>query len=190
MHQRWVVTALLGAVVFAGACGGNPDPETETPDIGLDAGAAGQTDEDAERRRAEQERLAREREREMAEARRAREILDARVHFDLDQSRITTDAQDLLTQKVAVLRAYPEVRLRIAGHADERGSTEYNLALGQQRAQSVKDYFVNYGLAASRFETVSFGEERPLATGSNENAWAQNRRAEFTVIAGAGSLSP
>ena len=126
----------------------------------------------------------------MDEARRAREIISQRVHFDFDQSAITPSGEEVLTRQVAVLRAYPDVRLRITGHADERGSTEYNLALGQRRAQAVKDYYANYGLAASRFEVVSLGEERPLVNESNEAAWAQNRRAEFTITGGESSLNP
>lgn len=194
MHQRWVVTMLLGAVVLTGACGGNPEPEPVTPTIDQDSlEAARQAEAEAERRRQaelERQREAEARERAAAEARRAREILDERVHFEFDQSDITAQAQQVLTQKVAVLRQYPDVELRVAGHADERGSTEYNLALGQRRAQSVVDYFTNYGLSADRFETVSFGEERPLVNASNENAWAQNRRAEFTVTDGSDSLTP
>ena len=125
-----------------------------------------------------------------ATTRRMRETLQTRIHFDFDQSAITPSGEEVLTRQVAVLRAYPDVRLRITGHADERGSTEYNLALGQRRAQAVKDYYVNYGLAASRFEVVSLGEERPLVSQSNEAAWAQNRRAEFTITGGESSLNP
>lgn len=195
MHQRWVVTALLGAVVFTGACGKKEPPAPPAPTVNQDSiDAARRRQEEMERQRqAELERQRQEqaaRERAMAEARRAREVLGQVVHFDFDQSQIRADAQDVLTQKVAVLRAYPGIKLRIAGHADERGSTEYNLALGQRRAQAVKDYFANYGLDASRFETVSYGEERPVAMGHDESAWSQNRRDEFTITAGADALNP
>lgn len=194
MQQRWAVVAVLGAVLL-GACGGEPEepaPVVTMPDTAAERRAAEAAADEAARRaeadRMERERVARER--AMDEARRAREVIAQRVHFDFDQSAITGSAEDVLTRQVAVLRAYPDVRLRITGHADERGSTEYNLALGQRRAQAVKDYYVNYGLSASRFEVVSLGEERPLASGSNEQAWAQNRRAEFTITAGESSLNP
>jgi peptidoglycan-associated lipoprotein len=80
-----------------------------------------------------------------------------------------------------VLRKYPNLMVTIEGHADERGSLEYNQALGQRRAESAKTYLVNLGLSGAMFRTVSFGEERPIAQGSNESAWAQNRRDEFVV---------
>ena len=196
MRQRWAIVAVLG-VTFLGACGGDPEPETPTPVVTAPdtaaerrarEAAAAEAARQAEARRLEAERQARER--AMAEARRARETLAQRVHFDFDQSAITAAAEATLRNQVAVLRAHPNVRLRITGHADERGSTEYNLALGQRRGQAVKDFYTTSGLDASRFEVVSLGEERPLATGSTEEAWAQNRRAEFTITAGDSSLNP
>jgi len=80
--------------------------------------------------------------------------------------------------------AWPSIRLRIDGHADERGSVEYNLALGLRRANAAKQFLVGFGLDESRFETQTFGESRPLDPRSNEEAWAKNRRAEFHIIAG------
>jgi peptidoglycan-associated lipoprotein len=103
---------------------------------------------------------------------------------------IRPDAEDILRQKAAILRASPSVQIRIEGHADERGSVEYNLALGNRRAQAVVDYFVQQGLPASRFQTTSFGEERPLVNQSNEAAWGQNRRGEFIIFAGADQINP
>ena len=119
------------------------------------------------------------------EAERVRAALEARVFFDLDQVELRPEARGILDDKVRVLRDAPSVRLRIEGHADERGSTEYNLALGARRASSVLGYLTGFGLAASRFEVMTFGEERPLATGGHEGAWEQNRRAEFVITAGA-----
>ncbi len=89
----------------------------------------------------------------------------------------------MLQRKVSVLREYPGIQLRLEGHCDERGSNEYNLALGQRRAESVRRYLMSYGIDASRFATISYGEERPLVDAQNEEAWAQNRRAEFMVTA-------
>ncbi|HSJ09177.1 MAG TPA: peptidoglycan-associated lipoprotein Pal [Longimicrobiales bacterium] len=114
-----------------------------------------------------------------AERRRMLSVLEQVVHFDYDEATIRSDAQEQLGAKAQILRANPQVRIRIEGHADERGSLEYNLALGMRRANAVRDYLTGFGIDASRFEMVSFGEDRPMAQGSNDSAWAQNRRAEF-----------
>lgn len=110
-----------------------------------------------------------------------------RVHFEFDKSRITDEAAAVLQRKAEVLREHGGVQLTIEGHCDERGSLEYNQALGMRRAESTRRYLVGLGLQADRFRTVSYGEERPLVNESNERAWAMNRRAEF-VITQAGEL--
>jgi peptidoglycan-associated lipoprotein len=119
-----------------------------------------------------------------AEMRRVRAILEQIIYFDYDESSIRVDAQETLAAKVPYLRQNPGIRMRIEGHADERGSVEYNLALGMRRANAVRDYLLGFGLDASRFDIQSLGEDRPMANGSNEAAWAQNRRAEFRVSTG------
>jgi peptidoglycan-associated lipoprotein len=119
---------------------------------------------------------------------RARAILEEIVHFDYDDSTIRADAQERLARKVPLLRANPQVRMRIVGHADERGSVEYNLALGMRRANAVRDYLTGFGIEAGRFDPVSMGEDMPLDTRSNEQAWALNRRAEFSIAAGGSTL--
>jgi peptidoglycan-associated lipoprotein len=91
------------------------------------------------------------------------------------------DAKDILKKHAQWLKEHPSVRLIIEGHCDERGTSEYNLALGQKRADSAKAYLVQLGIDPSRIETVSFGEEIPLDPGHDESAWAKNRRAEFVV---------
>jgi peptidoglycan-associated lipoprotein len=111
------------------------------------------------------------------------------VHFEYDESDITSEAERVLRDKVDILRANPAVRMRVEGHADERGSTEYNQALASRRAQSVKTFITGFGLEGDRFETVSFGEERPLVNRSDEEAWAQNRRAEFVITGGGATLN-
>jgi peptidoglycan-associated lipoprotein len=118
------------------------------------------------------------------ETARKRAVLEEIVYFDYDQSAIRNDAKRALDAKVAILRAEPAIRIQIAGHADERGSTEYNLALGSQRANSIRNYLTGFGLAANRFEVISYGEGRPLVQGQNEGAWSRNRRGEFQVRAG------
>lgn len=109
------------------------------------------------------------------------QTIKERIHFEFDRSRITDEAAQTLQDKADVLQEYDGVRVTIEGHADERGSLEYNQALGMRRAQATLDYLVDLGLDESRFSTVSYGEERPLVNASNENAWSQNRRAEFVI---------
>ncbi|MEZ4415090.1 MAG: OmpA family protein [Gemmatimonadota bacterium] len=155
-------------------------------------------DDDAERRRREAEEA--ERARREAEARAeaerqrqiemARSALTALVFFEYNMANLTPDAQRVLRDKVDILRASPAVRLRIEGHADERGSTEYNIALGQRRAEAVRDFFSSFGLDGSRFTLISYGEERPLDSGSNEMAWSRNRRAAFVITAGENDIQP
>ena len=104
-----------------------------------------------------------------------------RVFFNYDSSELDTDAQELLQDQVAWLKQYSNVSVIIEGHCDERGTREYNLALGEKRAQSVKNYLINLGIAADRVSTISYGKERPAVVGSNDGAWAQNRRS-VTIV--------
>lgn len=110
------------------------------------------------------------------------------IHFDYDQDVIRPGDAEILDRKAAILVANPAVRLRISGHADERGSDEYNLVLGNKRALSAKRYLEARGVDGSRVEITSFGEERPRDPGSNEAAWAMNRRAEIDITSGADRL--
>jgi peptidoglycan-associated lipoprotein len=116
--------------------------------------------------------------------RQIRGTLEQMVFFDFDSSNIRADSRQILDSKVPLLRQYNGFSIVVEGHADERGSTEYNLALGNRRAAAVVDYLVGFGLSANRFRTFSYGEERPLAQGSDESAWSRNRRAEFRVSGG------
>lgn len=100
-------------------------------------------------------------------------------YFDYDKADIRPDAREALSQTAQFLRSYPNVRVTIEGHCDERGSTEYNLALGDRRAQATKDFLVSLGVTADRMETVSYGKERPTCTDHNESCWQQNRRGHF-----------
>ncbi len=104
------------------------------------------------------------------------------IYFDFDKSTIRSDAAATLDRKVPWLQANPGMRIRIEGNADERGSDEYNLALGQRRAASAKRYLVDHGIAADRFDLVSYGEERPVCTEHNETCWQQNRRDDFRIV--------
>lgn len=113
-----------------------------------------------------------------------RATLEARIHFEFDQSALTGAARESLTDKAEILRAIPNLTLRIEGHADERGSDEYNLALSNRRAATARRFLVDWGISADRLETAGYGEEQPLDQGENEGAWASNRRDEFRVSAG------
>jgi peptidoglycan-associated lipoprotein len=110
------------------------------------------------------------------------------INFEFDVSEIRAEDRANLDRKAAILTANPAVSLRISGHADERGSDEYNLALGNRRAGSAKVYLVNKGISPGRIEIISYGEERPLDPANTEDAWARNRRDEFEVTAGGQSL--
>lgn len=193
--RRFVAPVLVTTLIVA-ACRKEPPPppaptgptEAELAQRRADSiAAAERARREAEARAAEEARLRAERERAIAAA---RATLEEMVFFDYDRSEIRPDAAAVLRRKADVLRASPSVQLRIEGHADERGSTEYNLALGNRRAEAVRQFLVGFGLAESRFSIVSYGEERPLDRGSNEAAWARNRRAQFQITAGANAINP
>lgn len=190
-NSRLILAAL--AIVFVAACRPDPPPPEPAP--------TGPTAEELERirqdsiraaeaaARREQERLEREaaaaRERAAAAARRT---LMETVYFDYDEATIRSDTEEQLRAKLAILRNAPSVQLRMEGHADERGTSEYNTALGNDRAESVIRFLTGFGLDMGRFSSVSYGEERPVAQGSTESAWAQNRRVEFVITAGGDDL--
>ena len=104
-----------------------------------------------------------------------------RVFFGYDSAELDSDAQELLQDQVAWLKQHSSVNVSIEGHCDERGTREYNLALGEKRAQAVKNYLISLGVAATRVGAVSYGKERPAVIGSSEAAWGQNRRSVTTV---------
>jgi peptidoglycan-associated lipoprotein len=154
--------------------------------------------EDEARRRAEEEARKREQERQAAireeelkedqlrtESERfqsAREMFENEdILFEFDSASLSVEAQEILRAKAAWLRENPRARVMIEGHCDERGTNEYNLALGDRRAFSSKSFLVDLGIADSRLTTISYGEERPLDSRSTEDAWAQNRRAHFVI---------
>ena len=195
MIVRRFAVAVLAATLAVGACKGDPPPMPEPPTADQDSLQAYRDSVANAERMAREAAAAAAAERAAAAAERAaasaaRTTLMERVLFDYDESAIRMDQQSLLRQKVAILRASPQVQIRIAGHADERGSTEYNLALGTSRAAAIQDYLTDSGLPASRFSIVSYGEERPSNRSSSEMAWSQNRRAEFEITAGSSAINP
>ncbi|MEO6055834.1 MAG: peptidoglycan-associated lipoprotein Pal [Gemmatimonadales bacterium] len=179
---------VLATAGFAAACGGKPAPEEPAPEptpAPVTTPAPPPVDDSAERDRMERERMARE------AAERASAVkadLAAMINFEYDQATVRTVDQASLDRKAAILAANPDVRIQISGHADERGSDEYNLALGNRRAAAAKRYLENKGISGSRMEVVSYGEERPLSQGSDESSYAQNRRDEFQMTAGGDNL--
>jgi peptidoglycan-associated lipoprotein len=181
---------LLSAAAFAVACGGKSAPEEPAPQpaepTAEPAPAPAPVDDSAERERLEKERMARE---AAEKARTVTADLAAMINFDYDQAVVRQADQATLDRKAAIMAANPSLKIRIAGHADERGSDEYNLALGNRRAAAAKRYLENKGVDASRIDVVSYGEERPLNPGNDETAYAQNRRDEFEVTAGGTNLT-
>ncbi|RME01481.1 MAG: peptidoglycan-associated lipoprotein Pal [Deltaproteobacteria bacterium] len=148
--------------------------------------------EEAERKKREAEEAERRRREEEAERRRQAmleqqrklklsQINNMKIHFDFDKADIRPDAEPVLRQLAELLREFPNKPLTIEGHCDERGSEEYNLALGERRAEAAKRYLMSLGIDENRIETISYGESRPIDPASNEEAWAKNRRAEFKV---------
>jgi len=183
---------LAAAAVALAACRRQAEPPIVTP--GPDTASTAMVDSAAirdslarARRLAEEEEARRnagntaDRERRLAEMRSA---LTAPVYFDYNQAELAEDARATLDAKVPVLAANPGLRVRIAGHTDSRGADEYNVALGQRRAVTVREYLAARGIDPSRLDIVSFGEEMPAVPGEDEGAWAQNRRAEFEIVAG------
>jgi peptidoglycan-associated lipoprotein len=195
---------LLGGLVAGAlaACGGKkPEPPAPVAGPNADSLAAAQKAHDDSMKAAQEEadRTAREeaeRRQRIADSLAAmgktteavKTILATMIHFDYDKAMIRAGDAAVLDQKVAILQANPGLRIRISGHCDERGSDEYNLALGNRRATSSKQYLVSHGIDAGRIETASYGEERPIAPGHDETAWAQNRRDEFEILAGGDNL--
>ena len=189
----------VSVILIASACGGGPPPPPPGPDP--DSLAAEQARRDSiaaaqaragSIRRAQEAAQQAERQRRAdslaavrAETNAVRDLISRMVHFDFNMSNIR-DGEDteVLEQKLAVLLANPNLRLEIVGHCDERGTDEYNMALGNRRAVSSRAFLTDRGIAESRITVRSRGEEQPLDSGHTEEAWARNRRAEFRVTGG------
>ena len=190
--RAWVFGAIMLAMllVLGVSCAKKTvtmEAEPMEEERAVEDAAAQQAAEDAAAAR--EARLAKmseaERQREeaamMAEEARMRAFVDEHIHFDFDKYDLKPKAMMILDEKAAYLREHPEVRVLIEGHCDERGTNEYNLALGDRRANSAKNYLVRSGVAESRITTISYGEEQPLCTEHAESCWWRNRRAQFQV---------
>ncbi len=106
------------------------------------------------------------------------------IYFEYDSFDLTAQAKQVLAEKAAFLNAHPGIRVSVEGHCDERGTQEYNLALGERRAKAAQEYLVFLGINSQRLTTISYGEEKPVAPGNDEDAWAKNRRAHFVISQG------
>ncbi|HEU4648950.1 MAG TPA: peptidoglycan-associated lipoprotein Pal [Gemmatimonadales bacterium] len=179
------ILSLLAVATLVAACGKKPAPEQPAPEP-APAPADPTPPPPPPARNDDADRLARE----AAERARAalRADLGAMINFDFDKADVRAADQANLDRKAAILAANNGVKLRVSGHADERGSDEYNLALGNRRAASAKRYLTSKGVDESRLEVVSYGEERPLDPGHTEDSWAKNRRDEFEITAGGDQL--
>jgi peptidoglycan-associated lipoprotein len=109
------------------------------------------------------------------------------VHFDFDKYDVLENDKPTLQRQATWLGKYPQVRVTVEGHCDERGTREYNIALGARRANAVKEYLVSLGVSSARVDTISYGKERPVCSESTEDCWAQNRRGVTTITGGASS---
>jgi peptidoglycan-associated lipoprotein len=147
-----------------------------------EAEAKRRAEEEARRKREEQERAEKARLAELEKAKalqRAAEAALKDIHFDYDKSEIKSEDKATLQGIADFLRAYPQVNLLVEGHCDERGTVEYNIALGERRAASAVGYLVGLGTTRARLSTISYGKERPLCSEANEACWGRNRRAHF-----------
>ncbi len=167
IHTRMLPMALMCALLLALAAGCGKKAASSDP---MQAGAGGYDPQQVEASNlSETERI----------------LLAEKIYFAFDRYDLNGPAQAVLQRKAGLIRSKPNLQVLIEGHCDERGTQEYNIALGNRRALAAKNYLINLGVPAQQLETISYGEERPAARGSNENAWAQNRRDEFKAVWGA-----
>lgn len=188
MKIRQAATLLLALSVL-GACkkrtpAAAPDPAADSAAVAAREQARADSIAAADAERVRRAPLAESGVGAAEEARLAANTLTETVLFEYDSNELSAEAEEKLRAKAEILRANPGLQIQIEGHADARGSTEYNLALGQRRAETVRAFLTGYGIEEGRISTLSYGEEQPRVTGDEEDAYAQNRRAEFSVLSG------
>lgn len=184
LAQRAGLAALLIAIAALPACSGNEPPETAPepePTVERPAPQPAPAEEPAEAGDWETADTGSD-VLSIDEINRSGALQE--VYFDYDQSEIRPDQRAKLQANAQYLRENTHFRVLVAGHCDERGTREYNMALGERRASATMQYLVSLGVPRERIEIISYGEEQPKATGSTESAWQQNRRAEFQAISG------
>ncbi len=189
-----LASAVVSLVLFSASCakkavtperGSGYEEGTTAADTGI-TGRTGRYEYEEETSRTTEEDMGRER--AYGEEAERREMMATRsefenedIYFSFDSAALSRTAQEKLRKKARWMKQYPTVSAVIEGHCDERGTSEYNLALGDRRAESAKAYMVNLGISPARLVTISYGEERPADPGHNETAWARNRRAHFEI---------
>ena len=183
-NRFWVVLALLLVIpglMLTTSCA--KKQVQSGPEVAPPAPEGAAMSEEAARAQAlEEQRLREERLREQRAAAAAKERFENQdIHFDFDKSSLTPAAQAILRDKAAYLLANPNLSVIIEGNCDERGTNEYNMALGDRRASSAKNFLVDLGVESRRLTTISYGEEKPIDPAHNEAAWAKNRRAHFVI---------
>ncbi len=166
MKRTGLLLLMLALAGFLSGCGKKPKPVTEKPPVT-------ETKRDEPKQEEPKE--------EPREEPRSGEITFLKIYFDFDRYNIRDDAKSGLEQNARVLRDSRNVRIQIEGHCDERGTVEYNLALGERRAASARQYLMDLGIDGGRMTTISYGKERPVAFGQDESSWQQNRRCEFVA---------
>lgn len=175
-----VLVMILPAMIFTVSCTKKMVQTEQVPTIQPEVSEASDrsTEESEQDRQPQEDRL-----RAQAAAREvvAAAFVNENIHFAFDSSLLSDQAQRILNSKADYLRTNLDVIVTVEGHCDERGTDAYNIALGERRAESVKNFLVDLGISANRLNTISYGEERPIAIGQNEASWAKNRRAQFTI---------
>jgi peptidoglycan-associated lipoprotein len=181
LRSVFLLVLILPFLLFAVSCAKQVvATESETPPASGTSTA--QTDQNAKDEAAREARLREERLKSEAAAQAARDrFVNENVQFEFDSAALTSDAQRILNEKAAYLRANQNLKVTIEGHCDERGTAAYNLALGERRAESARTFLLNLGIEGGRMMVISYGEERPLDEGRNEASWARNRRAQFVI---------
>ena len=197
MKRKWIILAMMfiiPAMLFSVSCAKKAvmtEPSTTDTSAADEAARQAEMEKQKEMERQkqmEEERLAAERAEQLKAEAMQRDMMMAKnrflsenVYFDFDNATLDYQAQELLKQKAMYLRDFPDANVVIEGHCDERGTNAYNLALGERRAESAKAFLVNLGISEARLTTISYGEEKPLDMGQNDEAWAKNRRAAFVL---------
>lgn len=197
MKRKWIILAMMfiiPAMLFSVSCAKKAvmtEPSTTDTSAADEAARQAEMEKQKEMERQkqmEEERLAAERAEQLKAEAMQRDMMMAKnrflsenVYFDFDNATLDYQAQEVLKQKAMWLRDFPDANVVIEGHCDERGTNAYNLALGERRAESAKAFLVNLGISDARLTTISYGEEKPLDMGQNDEAWAKNRRAAFVL---------
>lgn len=188
-----ILIFVTSSLLFIVSCRPKPEPkvedtgqmEAEQEKARLEAQEkARRAEQERERQRAERERQRLENEKRAEEEKARREMMaveSEKIYFDYDRSELKPESRTVLTKKAEWLNAHTDYNLRIGGHCDERGSTEYNLALGERRADAASKFLQALGVSGDRITTISYGEQMPVDPGHNERAWAKNRRDEFKL---------